>query len=191
MKLASLLLALTQTAAPSPASPSRPGPPVVLMQTSLGDLRIELNPAKAPLTVENFLAYVRSGHYDGTTFHRVMPGFMIQGGGFGPDLEPRPTRPPIRNEARNGLRNFRGTVAMARTRDPNSATAQFFINLRNNPRLDYGMGGAGYAVFGKVVAGMRVVDEIAKVRTHSRGRHRNVPSEAVVIRKISEVPAAP
>ena len=136
---------------------------------ALGTIAIALNREKAPISVDNFLKYVKAGHYDGTVFHRVMPGFMIQGGGFTPELEERPTRPPIKNEARNGLRNSRGTVAMARTNDPNSATSQFFINVRDNHRLDFGIGGAGYAVFGEVVEGMDVVDRIAPIPTTTRG----------------------
>ena len=122
-------------------------------------------------------------------FHRVMPGFMIQGGGFTPELEEKPTQGPIKNEAKNGLRNSRGTVAMARTSNPDSADGQFFINLRDNHRLDYGIGGAGYAVFGQVVEGMDVVDRVATVPTASRGPHENVPQMAVVIRKMREVKA--
>ncbi len=159
-------------------------------RTVFGTITIALNPEKAPISVRNFLKYVRSGHYDGTVFHRVIPGFMIQGGGFTPALEEKPTEGPIRNEARNGLRNSRGTVAMARKNDPDSADSQFFINLRDNHRLDYGIGGAGYAVFGEVIEGMDVVDKIAAVPTASRGQHENVPQMAVVIRKVREVKAA-
>jgi cyclophilin family peptidyl-prolyl cis-trans isomerase len=130
---------------------------------------------------------VRAGHYDGTVFHRVMGNFMIQGGGYTPELEEKPTQAPIRNEARNGLRNSRGTVAMARTSDPNSATSQFFINLKANHMLDFGIGGAGYAVFGEVVEGMDVVERIATVPTTSRGQHQNVPMMAVVIKKAREL----
>jgi cyclophilin family peptidyl-prolyl cis-trans isomerase len=133
---------------------------------------------------------VRAGHYDGTIFHRVMPTFMIQGGGYTPELEEKPTRAPIRNEARNGLRNSRGSVAMARTNDPSSATCQFFVNLKDNHMLDFGIAGAGYAVFGQVIEGMDVVDRIAMVPTTSRREHQNLPQVAVVIKKAREVEAA-
>jgi cyclophilin family peptidyl-prolyl cis-trans isomerase len=204
MSLLACVLALAQAAA-APAAPSAPtasetapetapsGPLVALEvaqgRTSLGTITIALDPEKAPVTVENFLGYVRSGHYDGTVFHRVIPGFMIQGGGFTPELEEKPTRPAIRNEARNGLRNSRGAVAMARTNDPHSATSQFFVNLRDNHRLDFGISGAGYAVFGRVVEGMDVVDRIAMVPTTSRGPHENVPQVGVVIKKARELKA--
>jgi peptidyl-prolyl cis-trans isomerase A (cyclophilin A) len=158
-------------------------------RTVFGTITIALDAEKAPLSVANFLKYVRSGHYEGTVFHRVMPGFMIQGGGLTPELEEKPTQGPIKNEAKNGLRNSRGTVAMARTSNPDSADAQFFINLRDNHRLDYGIGGAGYAVFGQVVEGMDVVDRVAMVATASRGHNENVPQMAVVIRKVLEVKA--
>jgi peptidyl-prolyl cis-trans isomerase A (cyclophilin A) len=178
---------------PAPAAPTGPfvAFDVVQGRTTFGTITLALDPEKAPLSVGNFLKYVRSGQYEGTVFHRVMPGFMIQGGGFTPELEEKPTQGPIKNEARNGLRNSRGTVAMARTSNPDSADAQFFINLRDNHRLDYGIGGAGYAVFGQVVEGMDVVDRIAAVPTASRGPHENVPQMAVVIRKMREVSAPP
>ena len=176
---------------PAPAAPTGPFVAFDVAQgrTAFGTITIALDAEKAPLSVRNFLKYARSGHYDGTVFHRVMPGFMIQGGGFTPELEEKPTQGPIKNEARNGLRNSRGTVAMARTSNPDSADAQFFINLRDNHRLDYGIGGAGYAVFGQVVEGMDVVDRIAMVPTASRGQHENVPQMAVVIRNVREVKA--
>jgi peptidyl-prolyl cis-trans isomerase A (cyclophilin A) len=158
-------------------------------RTSLGTITIGLHQEKAPISVRNFLAYLRAGHYDGTIFHRVIPGFMVQGGGFTPELEEKPVRPAIRNEARNGLRNSRGTVAMARTNDPDSATSQFFVNVRDNHRLDFGIGGAGYAVFGEVVEGMDVVDKVVTVPTTTRGPHQNVPQVHVVIRKAREVKA--
>jgi cyclophilin family peptidyl-prolyl cis-trans isomerase len=147
----------------------------------MGAIRIALDEAKAPITVKNFLAYVRSGHYDGTVFHRVIPRFMIQGGGMDATMKEKATRPPIKNEAANRLRNDRGTVAMARTAEPNSATAQFFINLKSNASLDYGIGGAGYAVFGTVVEGMDVVDKIASVRTTGKGGHQDVPVAPILI----------
>ncbi len=180
------LLCLAQAAA-SPSAARTPSPrptpsgPVVVLETSAGRIRIGLYEDKAPLSTENFLRYVRKGHYDGTVFHRVMPNFMIQGGGMTPDLAEKPTDPPIRNEARNGVRNSRGTVAMARTNDPNSATSQFFINLKDNPFLDFGIRGAGYAVFGEVMEGMDVVDKIATVPTTSVGPNSDVPVKPVMI----------
>lgn len=157
----------------------------VKLDTSLGAVVIELEPAKAPKTVANFLDYVRSGHYDGTVFHRVIPGFMIQGGGMDAELHERPTRAPIELESRNGLTNQRGSVAMARTAVPDSATAQFFVNVKDNNFLDAANArdGNGYAVFGRVVAGMDVVDRIAAVPTASRGANQNVPVTPVIIRK--------
>jgi peptidyl-prolyl cis-trans isomerase A (cyclophilin A) len=157
--------------------------PRVALETSQGRIVIELAPKEAPKTVDNFLAYVKAGHYDGTVFHRVIPTFMIQAGGFGPDMSERPTRPPIPLESKNGLKNARGTVAMARRSDPNSATAQFFINVVDNTSLDYpSFDGNGYAVFGKVVEGMDVVDKIKDVPTGSRGQHKNVPLAPVTIK---------
>ena len=156
----------------------------VKLATNRGDIVLELDAAKAPKTVENFLAYVESGHYDGTIFHRVIDGFMIQGGGLTADMKQKPTRAPIPNEADNGLKNLRGTVAMARTQDPNSATAQFFINVADNDFLDYRaptVQGWGYCVFGKVVQGMDVVDAIKSVKTGGVGPYRDVPLEPVVI----------
>jgi peptidyl-prolyl cis-trans isomerase B (cyclophilin B) len=158
--------------------------PRVVLETSLGDITLELDRAKAPVTTENFLAYVASGHYDGTIFHRVLPDFMIQGGGFSDEMRQKPTVAPIVNEADNGLKNRRGTVAMARTGEPHSATAQFFINLKDNGFLDHSAKterGWGYTVFGKVVEGMDVVDKIATVKTGTRGGHENVPADAIVI----------
>jgi cyclophilin family peptidyl-prolyl cis-trans isomerase len=158
--------------------------PRVVLETSKGPIVIELYAGKAPKTVENFLAYVDAGHYDGTVFHRVIPGFMAQGGGFTSDLQQKTTRAPIQNEADNGLKNARGTLAMARTNDPHSASAQFFINLVDNGFLDHtakSSQGWGYAVFGEVVEGMETVDAIAGVRTANRGSHQNVPVEPVVI----------
>ena len=156
--------------------------PKVEMQTSLGRIVIELDEAKAPATVKNFVAYVNEGFYNGTVFHRVIPNFMIQGGGFTADMAQKPTKAPIQNEAKNGLKNARGTIAMARTQDPHSATAQFFINHIDNIMLDYpSRDGWGYAVFGKVTEGMDVVDKIAQVKTGNRGGHQNVPAEPVVI----------
>lgn len=164
--------------------------PVVLIATSLGDITVELDAAKAPLTVANFLAYVDDGFYDGTIFHRVIKGFMIQGGGLTADMSQKPTRAPVRNEAGNGLRNRRGTIAMARTTAVDSATAQFFINHADNDSLDHrdnSPRGFGYAVFGRVTAGMDVVDRIAQVPTGRVGGHDDVPLTPVVIRKVSRL----
>ena len=165
-------------------------PSKVLLKTSLGDITLELYPDKAPKSVENFLTYVKLGFYDGTVFHRVIAGFMIQGGGFTPDLRQKKTRAPVVNESKNGLSNLRGTLAMARTADPNSATAQFFINTVDNPRLDYaGDANPGYCVFGKVVAGLDVVDKIRAVPTGAQGPFRSdVPTTAVVIEKVTVLP---
>ena len=159
--------------------------PRVEMQTTLGKITLELDAAKAPKSVENFLQYARSGQYDGTIFHRVIDGFMIQGGGFTKEMNEKPTKAPIANEAKNGLKNLRGSIAMARRADPHSATAQFFINHRDNPNLDYpAHDGWGYAVFGKVTEGMDVVDKIAKVKTGNRGMHQNVPVDPVIIESV-------
>ena len=158
------------------------------IETSMGSITLELDDAKAPVTVKNFLAYAKEGHYDGTIFHRVIDGFMIQGGGFTKAMDQKPTKAPIKNEAANGLKNARGTIAMARTMVVDSATSQFFINLVDNDFLNYRGNDPrlfGYAVFGKVVAGMDVVDKIAKVRTGSAGPHQNVPVEPVVIAKVT------
>lgn len=160
----------------------------VLMKTNLGDIVLELDGDKAPKTVDNFVAYVKDGFYDGTIFHRVIPDFMIQGGGFTAEMERKQTRAPIPNEADNGLKNDRGTIAMARTSDPHSATAQFFINLKDNDFLNFrskDVRGWGYAVFGRVVQGMDVVDKIAAQPTQSLSNGmRNVPVKAVVIEKV-------
>ncbi len=167
------------------ALPAAAANPQIEIKTTLGPVVIELYRDKAPLTVDNFLQYVKDRHYDGTLFHRVIPGFMIQGGGYGPDFGEKPARKPVRNEAGNGLRNEAGTIAMARTSDPHSATAQFFINVADNEFLNFRFPtqeGYGYCVFGKVVKGMDVVNRIVKVRTGSgRGGHRDVPVEPVVI----------
>jgi cyclophilin family peptidyl-prolyl cis-trans isomerase len=155
--------------------------PSIEMQTSLGRMLIELDAKKAPITVANFLKYAKEGHYDGTVFHRVINGFMIQGGGYTPSMEEKKTGQPIRNESQNGLKNLRGTIAMARRPDPDSATAQFFINHKDNAGLDYPLNGGGYAVFGKLTQGIDVLDKIAKVTTGNRGMHQDVPVEPVVI----------
>jgi peptidyl-prolyl cis-trans isomerase B (cyclophilin B) len=161
-------------------------PQVELHIADLGVIKLELDAAKAPKSVENFLAYVKKGHYDRTIFHRVIPGFMIQGGGFEPGMSQKATDKPINNEANNGLKNDKYTIAMARTNDPHSATAQFFINVADNGFLNHtapSAQGWGYAVFGKVVAGTDVVDKIAAVKTGSRGFHGDVPKDDVVIEK--------
>ncbi|MCC5810329.1 MAG: peptidylprolyl isomerase [Ectothiorhodospiraceae bacterium] len=155
--------------------------PMVVFETSHGDITIEMFPDEAPVTVENFLSYVDDGFFDGTIFHRVMPGFVIQGGGFDADMNQKDTRDPIKNEADNGLKNDRGTLSMARTQQVNSATSQFFINLNDNAFLNHGSRDFGYAVFARVVEGMDVVDEIAQVPTGSHGPHQNVPREPVVV----------
>ncbi len=153
----------------------------VRFETSHGDFTVELYAAEAPETVENFLRYVDERHFDGTVFHRVIPGFVIQGGGLTADLEQKPTREPIRNEADNGLKNKRGTLSMARTNDPHSATSQFFVNLADNDFLDRKSGQDGYAVFGRIVDGMPVIDEIAAVKTARRKGHDDVPVEDVAV----------
>ncbi len=156
----------------------------VILNTNHGNIKIELDADKAPKTVENFLNYVKSGHYDGTIFHRVIDGFMIQGGGFEPGMKQKPTNDPIENEAKNGLKNEPYTLAMARTSAPHSASAQFFINIKNNSFLDFpGQDGWGYCVFGKVVEGMDVVDKIRAVKTTRTGMHADVPVEDVIIEK--------
>ncbi|MDY7578626.1 peptidylprolyl isomerase [Herbaspirillum sp. RTI4] len=156
----------------------------VLLTTNHGNITIELDAEKAPKTVENFLAYVNSGHYNGTIFHRVIDGFMVQGGGFEPGMKQKPTNAPVENEAGNGLKNTPYTLAMARTSDPHSASAQFFINIKNNGFLDHpGQDGWGYCVFGKVTEGTDVVDKIKAVKTTRTGMFADVPSEDVVIEK--------
>lgn len=166
-------------------SESTASAPVVVLETSMGEIKIELNPEKAPISSANFLEYVRAGHYDGTIFHRVISNFMIQGGGFNDRMqEKRGTRAPIKNEADNGLTNDYGTIAMARTMVVDSATAQFFINVKDNTFLnhrDKSSQGYGYAVFGKVISGMDVVEKIKKVPTTSRAGHQDVPADPVTI----------
>jgi peptidyl-prolyl cis-trans isomerase B (cyclophilin B) len=164
--------------------------PMVLISTSQGDIKVELYEDKAPVTVKNFLAYVSDKFYDGTVFHRVIPDFMIQGGGFDKDMTQKPTKPPIKNEAGNGLKNDVGTIAMARTGVVDSATAQFFINAKDNNFLnhrDETQSGFGYAMFGKVVEGMDIVRKIEHVSTNNKGPHQNVPVEPVVIKSITMV----
>ena len=185
LTVAVLLLSCGIALAAQPAK--KGGNPVVLLETSMGNIKVELFPDKAPISVKNFLAYVKEGHYDGLIFHRVIRGFMIQGGGFTPDMrEKRPAHPPIRNEAGNGLTNDRGTIAMARTGVVDSATAQFFINVVNNDFLNYRNEtpqGFGYAVFGKVIEGMDVVDKIRSVPTGTVRMFSDVPKEPVTILK--------
>ncbi|HEV2856025.1 MAG TPA: peptidylprolyl isomerase [Thermoanaerobaculia bacterium] len=197
------LLAIAAPAAPQASKAPKPAPkaqaaqkpaanPRVLLDTTKGKIVLELYPAKAPKTVKNFLDYVKAGQYNGVIFHRVIPGFMVQGGGFTPDMKEKPTRAPIPNEADNGLSNDRGTIAMARTADPNSASAQFFINVADNTPLNHTSKtpqGWGYAVFGRVVEGMEVADAIVAVPTTTKGLYENVPLEPVVIRKASIVGA--
>jgi cyclophilin family peptidyl-prolyl cis-trans isomerase len=162
--------------------------PKVSLKTSMGEIVLELNQEKAPKSVANFLQYVKSGQYNGTIFHRVIDGFMIQGGGYDKNMKEKPTKGSIENEAKNGLKNETYTVAMARTSDPHSASAQFFINVKDNAMLDYpGRDGWGYAVFGKVIKGSEVVDQIKKVETGNSGMHQNVPVKPVVIESASIV----
>ncbi|MCF6283282.1 MAG: peptidyl-prolyl cis-trans isomerase [Candidatus Polarisedimenticolaceae bacterium] len=158
----------------------------VLIQTSLGDIELELNDEAAPSTVENFVSYVNEGFFEGTIFHRVIKGFMIQGGGFNADMQRKSTHAPIKNEAKNGLTNMRGTIAMARTGDPHSATAQFFINHKDNSFLDYpSRDGWGYCVFGKVTTGMDIVDKIAEQAVSNQNRMQNVPNTPIFITKVT------
>ena len=178
-----LVIAITAAALGAHAEEKK-GPAMVILTTSKGEIEIELDSEKAPISSENFLAYVDAGHYDGTIFHRVIPGFMVQGGGFTPDMDQKSTKDPIKNEATNGLKNDRGTLAMARTGVVDSATAQFFINVVDNDFLNHSSPdprGYGYAVFGKVTKGMDVVDAIVGVPTGSKGGHQDVPSEPIVI----------
>ncbi|GAB2884758.1 peptidylprolyl isomerase [Paraburkholderia jirisanensis] len=159
---------------------------MVELHTNHGVIKLELDAEKAPKSVENFLSYVKAGHYDNTVFHRVIDGFMIQGGGFEPGMKQKPTQAPVDNEANNGLKNVKGSVAMARTNDPHSATAQFFINVNDNDFLNHSSPtpqGWGYTVFGKVVEGLEVVDAIRKVKTGSKGFHQDVPVDDVIIEK--------
>lgn len=160
---------------------------MVILHTNFGPITLELDAERAPATVANFLQYAREGHYDGTLFHRVIDGFMIQGGGYTPDMQLKPTRAPIQNEADNGLKNTAYTIAMARTPNPHSATSQFFINVADNPFLDYTeptVMGYGYCVFGRVSAGRDTVDRIQKVRTGIRAGHQDVPLEDVIIERV-------
>jgi peptidyl-prolyl cis-trans isomerase A (cyclophilin A) len=185
---ATALLAAAPASAQTDKGKAAATAPRVKLVTSMGDITLELDAAKAPITVENFLSYVKAGHYSDTVFHRVIDGFMIQGGGMDVKLSEKPTRAPIKLESQNGLRNLRGTIAMARTGVPDSATSQFFINVVDNARLDYpSFDGHGYAVFGRVVAGMEVVDKIKAVAIGNQGPHQNVPTTPVVIRSATLV----
>jgi len=163
---------------------------MIKFETSLGDFTVEVDEAAAPISAKNFLRYVDEGFYDGTIFHRVIPGFMIQGGGFDADMAHKAGHAPIRNEADNGLKNQRGTLAMARTNDLHSATSQFFVNLVDNDFLNHRTGNFGYAVFGRVTSGLEVIDGIAKVKTGRRHGHDDVPAEAVVIKSARRAGAA-
>jgi len=192
--LVTLFALVGAACAETTAAPEAPMPdnPRVQLQTSHGTIVLELDSAKAPKTVESFVGYVRDGFYDGTIFHRVIPGFMIQGGGFTADMGQKETGPPVDNEADNGLKNRRGTIAMARTGDPHSATAQFFVNLVDNRPLDHvdkSRNGWGYTVFGEVVEGMDVVERIAGVPTGNAGQHQNVPRQPVVIESARLLPS--
>lgn len=185
-------LLLAQSPAPAAGAAASPAPapkgPVVVLDTTLGKIRIALDSEKAPVTVKNFLQHVRQKHYDGTIFHRVIPGFMIQGGGMDAQMKEKEAGASIQNEAKNGRRNQRGTIAMARTSDPHSAKAQFFINVKDNAALDFGVArdGWGYAVFGEVIEGMDVADKIVAVPTTTKGPHSNVPVTPVVITSARE-----
>ncbi|MBG6246057.1 peptidylprolyl isomerase A [Candidatus Symbiopectobacterium sp. 'North America'] len=174
---------MVSSAIAAPAATTR-----VLLTTSEGNIELALNNQKAPVSVKNFVEYVNSGFYNGTTFHRVIPGFMVQGGGFVDEMKQKATNPPIKNEADNGLRNVRGTIAMARTAEKDSATSQFFINVADNAFLDHGQRDFGYAVFGKVVKGMDVADKISQVQTTNVGPYQNVPSKPIVIKSAKILP---
>lgn len=174
---------MVSSAIAAPATTTR-----VLLTTSEGNIELALDNQKAPVSVKNFVEYVNSGFYNGTTFHRVIPGFMVQGGGFVDEMKQKATNPPIKNEADNGLRNVRGTIAMARTAEKDSATSQFFINVADNAFLDHGQRDFGYAVFGKVVKGMDVADKISQVQTTNVGPYQNVPSKPIVIKSAKILP---
>ena len=160
---------------------------MIVFETTLGNFTVEFHEKEAPLSVANFLKYVDDGFFDGTIFHRIVPGFVIQGGGFTPDMEQKRTQPPVKNEADNGLKNERGTLSMVRTNDVNSATSQFFVNLKDNDFLDHKRGNFGYAVFARVTEGMQVIDQIAAVETGRRRGHDDVPLEPVVMKSVRRV----
>ena len=171
------------------AGTARAANPVVIIETNMGNIKVELYEDKAPVTVKNFLQYVDDKHYDGLIFHRVISNFMIQGGGFEPGMKEKKTRDPIKNESSNGLSNLRGTIAMARTPEPNSASSQFYINVKDNKGLDKNMAddGVGYCVFGRVIEGMDVVDKIKEVETGTVAGHKNVPTKDVIIKSVKVV----
>lgn len=188
MSLTGLCFSATPQDTDMTTSPSKH--PVVLIKTTAGDIKVELDAEKAPVTVKNFLQYVNEGHYNGTIFHRVIDGFMVQGGGFSKDMQQKPVHAPIKIESDNGLKNTKGTIAMARTSDVNSATAQFFINVADNDFLNFrakNPSGYGYAVFGHVTEGMDVVDKIRKAKTSTKGPFENVPVEAIEIVDVKQV----
>lgn len=188
MSLTGLCFSATPQDTDMTTSPSKH--PVVLIKTTVGDIKVELDSEKAPVTVKNFLQYVNEGHYNGTIFHRVIDGFMVQGGGFSKDMQQKPVHAPIKIESDNGLKNTKGTIAMARTSDVNSATAQFFINVADNDFLNFrakNPSGYGYAVFGHVTEGMDVVDKIRKAKTSTKGPFENVPVEAIEIVDVKQV----
>lgn len=178
-----------------PAPPAKPTPdgPVIAIDTTMGTIEVGLYATRAPLSTRNIMNYVRSGFYNGTVFHRVIPGFMVQGGGMDANMKEKPVGPPVRNEARNGLLNSRGSLSLARTSDPHSATSQFFISVKDNPALDFGISrdGWGYAVFGEVLSGMEVVDQIVAVPTSTRGPHQNVPIKPVTITRVRIISEPP
>ncbi|QIB66435.1 peptidylprolyl isomerase [Kineobactrum salinum] len=186
--LSGLALLLFIASLPARADESPQPEPQVVIKTSEGDITLRLFPDKSPVTVANFLAYVDAGHYNGTIFHRVISGFMIQGGGFLPDLTEKPAGDPIINESRNRLHNIRGAVTMARTSDPDSAAAQFFINQRTNLQLDWSPGKEGYTVFGEVIDGMSVVDYISSAPVHTVAGHEDVPTEPILILSVEREP---
>jgi cyclophilin family peptidyl-prolyl cis-trans isomerase len=191
MNILKLLKPLVVLSAAAASPGAMAADPQVDIKTNLGVIRIELYPAKAPKTVENFLQYVKDGHYNGTIFHRVIPNFMVQGGGFDKSMKQKPTRDPVQNEAKNGLKNDLGTLAMARTSAPHSASSQFFINVKNNDFLNAASAqdGWGYAVFAKVVSGMDLVMKMTQVATGNVGGHGDVPREAIVIESMTVVDA--
>ncbi|MEZ5383921.1 MAG: peptidylprolyl isomerase [Prosthecobacter sp.] len=188
--LAAIAFSFAGLTGTTPAQTVSDAKPVkIVMETSKGTIELELDAAKAPITVANFVSYVKKGHYDGLIFHRVIPNFMVQGGGFTPDMQQKETDANIENEAKNGLKNVKGSIAMARTPNPHSASSQFFINLKDNGFLDYpGQDGWGYCVFGKVTKGIEVVDAMATVATAQKGPHGDVPVEPIVIKsaKVAE-----
>ena len=180
-----LLVACSFAFAPAWAADSAP---IVVLKTSMGTITVQLDPAHAPLSTSNFLSYVDKKFYDGTIFHRIIPGFMVQGGGFTPDMTEKPAMAPIHNESTNGLKNLRGTIAMARTSDPDSATAQFYLNLVDNPALDGTSDTPGYAVFGKVISGLDVLDKMAGVPTATSGMNENVPVKPIMLLSARQKP---